>query len=216
MATLQLEPVQNDADLDKPKQIRTWTTEEYYAMGAAGLFGPEERTELLDGIIYIMSPIVPPHAVCVSEIAVLLQKKFGARYFVNSQNPIHLNDRSEPQPDVFVAVGNSRKYRLQHPTADEVVIIVEVSDTSVSFDRRINALAYASANIPEFWLFNLSNATLEIHRDPTENSGYQSRQILTGADHISPLSRPDLSFAVSDMLPLARLQPSKRQSTPIN
>jgi len=177
---------------------RLWTRKEYERMGEVGTIGPEERTELIDGVIYRMAPLRSQGASTIHIARDVLAQAFGAGTYVRIQAPIVLGDFSEPEPDLAVVEGAVRDHLDYHPTT--ALLVVEVSDTTVAFDRRVKGRLYAAAGLPEYWILNLQRNQLEVHRDPSP-TGYQSVTILKRRDTVCPLARPDASISVADLLP---------------
>lgn len=177
---------------------RTWTRAEYARLVDTGILGPEDRVELLDGEIIEMSPEKSRHAATIDLVAEALRQVFGAGFLVRVQHPLGLGDRSEPEPDVAVVRGSARDYVAAHPERAELV--VEVSDTSLVYDRGRKAVAYARAGIPEYWIVDIVEAQLEVHREPS-SSGYGSRTVLKAGDVIAPAAVPGGNLKVGDLLP---------------
>lgn len=134
-------------------------------MGEAGLFA-DERVELLDGEIITMSPQNPPHASITSRIAYALMRLLGSTVSVRVQLPIVLNDWSEPEPDIAVCLPDPDDYEREHPRADQVLLVIEVADASLVYDRSEKGAAYASNGIPEYWIVNLVDRQIEARSDP--------------------------------------------------
>lgn len=180
---------------------RLFTRDEYYAMAEAGILGPEDRVELIEGEIYRMAPIGNPHAGCVNRLVGGFASLIADRRAVLSpQNPVNLTDISEPQPDVTLLRPRTDFYGDGHPTPEDVLLLVEVADSSIGFDRHTKIPLYARCGIPEAWLVDLKKATLEVHRDPTPG-GYRKVQRLRRGDRIAPLAFPDFEIAVESILP---------------
>jgi len=184
-------------------QTRRWTVKEYDRMVAAGVFHPEERLELLQGEIIPMTPQGSGHAAGVRLLEEALRKVFTAGFDVRTQMPLALEPDSEPEPDVAVVVGAPRDYRNDHPR--RAVLVAEVADGTLPYDRERKALIYAQAGIQEYWILNLVDRCLEIHRDPSPvgsaASGYRSICVAQATETVSPLARPDVSISMSDLLP---------------
>jgi Uma2 family endonuclease len=179
---------------------RLLTLEEYHRMADAGVFGPEERLELIEGEIYPMSPQKGPHIVSTRLTQGALEKVFGAGWVVFTQVPLVLPSLSEPEPDVMVVQGDVRDFSQAPPTS--AVLVVEVSDTTLWFDRSRKAELYARAAIPEYWIVNLVDRVLEVHRDPDAATGvYRTITHHGESDSVSPLAAPGAAIAVRDLLP---------------
>jgi Uma2 family endonuclease len=180
---------------------RLFTRDEYYALAEAGILGPEDRVELIEGEIYRMAPIGNPHAGCVNRLV----HRFSAlttagRAVLSPQNPVNLTDISEPQPDVTLLRPRKDFYGEGHPTPEDILLLVEVADSSIGFDRGTKLPLYARCGIPEAWLVDLIKGVLEVHRDPARD-GYRSVQRLRQGDRIAPQAFPDFVIAVESILP---------------
>jgi Uma2 family endonuclease len=183
---------------------RRWTREEYYRAAELGLFRPEERLELLDGeILEKMSPQKERHTVAVLIAGRVLARVFGPNYHVRPQMPLVLDDQSETEPDVLVVPGVEEAFLERHPTAADVRLLVEVSDTTLRLDRGDKRTAYARAGVPEYWVLDLRKRRLEVCRDPA-GSRYRSMTILGEEDVVTPLAVPDRQIRVTEMLPPRR------------
>jgi Uma2 family endonuclease len=156
---------------------RRFTVGEYHRLAEAGILREDDRVELLEGEIFEMSPISSRHASCVTRLNHLLQDRAKGRAIVNVQNPIRLSDYSEPQPDVALLVPRTDFYRDALPTPRDVLLVIEVCETSGEFDRHVKLPLYAKAGIPEVWIVDLSREQIEVHRDP-KAEGYQQSQIV--------------------------------------
>ncbi|MFL6196339.1 MAG: Uma2 family endonuclease [Thermoanaerobaculia bacterium] len=175
--------------------VRRWTREEYERAVEEGYFQPEERLELVDGILYGMTPQSSSHVMGVRLIQRVLRIFDGDGFDLRCQSPLAVGLDSEPEPDVAVVVGNPEDYTV-HPTS--AVLVVEVADSSLRHDRR-KASLYARAEIPEYWILNLPERRLEVFRNP-QNGAYTSRTILREGDSISPLAR-EITIPVASLLP---------------
>lgn len=161
-----------------------FTVDEYYRMLEAGILTEDDRVELIDGEILEMSPIGSHHAGCVTRLNMLLNQLVGQHAVVAIQNPIHLNDRSEPQPDVALLKMRSDYYANDHPTPQDILLVIEVADTSVGYDKPFKIPRYARAGIEEVWLVDLPAATVEVYSNPVGNR-YQRVSKLVQGDTLS-------------------------------
>ena len=177
--------------------VRHWTREEYERLIEQGFFQPDERCELVDGVIFEMSPQSSYHATGVRFCLIALQPLFLAGFDIRCQMPLALGLDSEPEPDVAVVPGAAADYIQSHPVTAELV--VEVADSSLLHDRG-KARLYASSGIAEYWLLNLVDRCLEIYRAP-QNGVYASHAVFRGRDLVSPLSRPKAEIAVASLIP---------------
>lgn len=175
------------------------TADEFEQMGRAGIFHPDARLELLEGEIYQMSPIGSPHAACVDYLSTLFNRHFGDRVIVRVQNPIRLHDFSEPQPDVALLRWRDDFYRSAHPTPADVLLVIEVADTTVETDRSYKMPLYASAGIAEAWLVNLPEERIELFAEPA-GGAYQISRIFSRGEEVQSQGAADLRVGVSDVL----------------
>lgn len=178
---------------------RLFTVDDYYRMADMGLLGPDERTELLDGEVVYQMPINPRHAGCVIDLAQTLVVGLAGRALISTQNPIRLSPLSEPQPDIAVLRARVGGYRTAHPQPADVLLLIEVADSSLELDRRVKVPLYAAAGIAEVWLVDLVNGVVEVYRDPDDGT-YRHRRAHTRAAVLSPGSMPDLSLRVDEIL----------------
>jgi len=151
--------------LVEPK-TRTWSREEYHQMGELGWF-EGQRVELVEGEVVVMSPQHFGHSRTVDHIAKLFHAEIGDHFWVRSQLPLKLANGSEPEPDVSVVAGQAGDYS-DHPTT--AVLVIEVSDTTLAFDRTRKAKLYAAAGIPHYWIFNLATKNIEVLAEPDASS----------------------------------------------
>jgi Uma2 family endonuclease len=179
---------------------RRWTRDEYYHAADLGLFPPEERLELLDGEIIRKMTQKPPHAVALGQAADVLALTFGPGHHVRTQLPLTLSDWSEPEPDVGVVPGIRSDFLSEHPKATHSLLVVEVSDTTLRFDRSRKRRAYARSGVQEYWIVNLVHRQLEVFRDPV-GLRYRSITAYGAQETLAPLAVPHASVRVSDLLP---------------
>ncbi len=182
-------------------QLRLWTVEEYHRMAEAGIFGADERVELLEGKIIWMIAKGTAHRSAVGRTDKLLQNRLANRAWISIQDPVKLNERSEPEPDVAVVKIDPLDYADHHPTPAEVYLIIEVADSSLKLDCETKSKAYSKAGIIDYWVLDVVSRQLHVFRQPTED-GYQSEEIFGSDRTISPLEFPDLQIGVFEMLPL--------------
>ena len=161
----------------------SFTVEEYHRMGEAGLF-EEQRVELLEGKIIDMSPIQAKHARIVKWLNRLLHARLSDRYIISVQDPIRLDELNEPEPDLAVLRFRTDFYGESHPRPEDVLLLIEVADTSLDKDRQVKLPLYARAGIPEVWIVNLPGQQLECYTGPT-GDGYARRTDYRAGD------RPD-------------------------
>lgn len=159
---------------------RLLTVEEYHKMGEAGIL-QEKGIELINGEIIKMSPIGSKHVSCVNKLNALLNALLGNKAIVSVQNPVITGDLSEPEPDIAILVYREDYYAEEIPGAKDVLLIIEVADTSVEYDREVKLPQYAESGIPEFWLVNLEDNVVEVHWQPAGRE-YKFRELLRGGD----------------------------------
>jgi Uma2 family endonuclease len=179
-------------------ELRRWTREEYDRMAAAGVFAPGERVELIDGEILKMTPQGSAHFTAIRLAEEALHSAFGPGFEVRAQAPLALNAISESEPDVAVVRGFPRDYRDLHPVT--ALLVLEVSDTTLEYDRQRKGQLYACAGIQDYWLINIADHCVEVYQDPIEGS-YCSMSHFQPGDVISPLAAPEAKIAVDDILP---------------
>lgn len=176
-----------------------FTRAEYYRMAEAGLF-QNKRVELLDGEIITMSPQNSLHASTVYRAAHALEQLLGNTTCVRCQLPIALTNKSEPEPDIAVCVLVPDRYQSAHPTPDQVLLIIEVAEASLSHDRTRKSRSYAAARIPEYWIVNLVDREVEVLTDPDHASrNYRQRRIVRPGEELTLPGGSKIS--ISDILP---------------
>lgn len=171
----------------------------------AGIFGPEDRVELLDGLLVVREPQGGRHATAVALVRGALEKAFGRAYYVREEKPIALDEQSEPEPDVVVVPGRPRDYRDAHPS--QPVLVVEVADTSLALDRLRKGGLYARAGVAEYWVLNLIDEVLEVYRERVRTASarygwkYDSVRLLKRNALVTPLAAPTARIRVATLLP---------------
>jgi Uma2 family endonuclease len=185
--------------------LHRWTRHEYDRLIEHGFFDEDDPIELLDGLLLIKEPQSSPHRTAVGLVAKALERAFGEGWFVQTQSPIGLDDRSEPEPDVCVVRGSLRDYVDAHPTHSALVVEVALSGLRIARGRK--ATAYARGGIADYWIVNLVDRVLEVHRDPARPGparrrwGYAAIQTLGAGATVVPLAAPSASVRVADLLP---------------
>ena len=164
-------------------------------MADAGILREDDRVELIDGKIVAMSPIGSRHAGCVDKLSALLHRGLSAEPVIRVQNPLRLSEYSEPQPDVSVLHDRGNVYAASHPTAADVVFVIEVADVSLMYDRRTKLPLYARSGIAEAWLVDLGNQVVEVHTSPGAE-GYGRVQRFQGTAEL-----PRIGVAAAEILP---------------
>ncbi|HEY4688929.1 MAG TPA: Uma2 family endonuclease [Anaerolineae bacterium] len=180
-------------------QRRLLTVEDYHLLIRAGSLGEDDRLELIEGEIIEMSPISPEHAARVKRLNRLFAHLLGKRALISVQDPIQLHAHSEPQPDLALLRLRDDDYAESHPGPNDVLLVVEVAETSASYDRDVKMPLYARAGIPEAWLVSLADQWIEVHQEPSPAGYLSMRKALPGSS-VAPQALPDAALAVSEIL----------------
>jgi Uma2 family endonuclease len=190
--------VKRHVEQDIYSSSRRFTVEEYHQMGAAGILQPDERVELIEGVIYRMSPKGTLHSTSVEIARDYFTKKLKGNVHVRTQDPITLSKHSEPEPDVALVQPPFRRYRHHHPSPAEIFLLVEVADTTLNRDRR-KGKTYARAGIVQYCIIDLKNETIEEYSDPTAD-GYRKKVIHQAGDIFALVAFPSVVIKVTDLL----------------
>jgi Uma2 family endonuclease len=182
-------------------RIKCWSVDEYHRLSELGLLDQNERTELIAGQITLMIAKGTPHVTALR----LLTRVFdpflaNQNAFASTQDPLRLDDLSEPEPDLAIVQGDFLDYTEQHPRPDQVHLVVEVADSTLKQDCEVKDKLYAQAGITDYWVLDLQNRQLHIFRDPSANR-YTRHLILAEPNQVSPLAFPDLVFSLSEIFP---------------
>lgn len=178
---------------------KLFTVTEYEQMIEAGILQEDDRIELLDGEIVQMNPIGSRHAACVKRLTQLLVQQLGERAIVGVQDPVQLDAYSVPEPDLSVLIYRQDFYAQAHPTAEDVLLLIEVTDSSLETDRAVKLPLYARAGIPEVWLVDVEAGVVDAYRTPSA-SGYLLRQRYLPGQTISALGELAITVAVNEIL----------------
>ena len=178
---------------------RPFTVEEYQRMRTAGVLKEDDRVELIDGEVREMSPVGPLHAAIVRRLNLLLHRSLAGSCVVSVQDPMRLSDHSEPQPDLAVLRPRPDFYAGAHPAPDDVLVLIEVGDTSLVYDREEKLPRYAQSGIAEVWLVAVDRQQVEQYANPT-NGQYRTARTWGRGENIASLSIPSLILAVGDVL----------------
>lgn len=168
-------------------------------MAETGVLQPDACVELLEGTVVDKSKISPFRAFVRSKFGEIFIRQCNDRCITSVSNPVRLDEYSEPEPDVALLLPRDDFYGLAHPGPEEVCLLIEVSDTTLDADREVKLPLYGRAGIPEVWLINLIDLTVEVYREPNFN-GYSSKTILRSGDNASPLAFPDIAVNVAQLL----------------
>ncbi len=178
---------------------RHFNISEYYRMAAAGVLSEDDRVELIEGEIVEMNPIGSRHAACVGRLTKLLERLAGDYSIVWIQNPVQIDDYSEPLPDITLLKPRDDFYAQANPQAADVFLLIEIADSSVEYDRDIKIPLYAQAGIPEVWLINLPQETIEVYAQPLEGS-YRETRLVRRGESVVVKSIPNLVIDANAVL----------------
>jgi Uma2 family endonuclease len=174
------------------------TSQRFLALVDAGVLTPDDRVELLEGVISSAAPHGPMHAAGVHRASRVLRDAIGTRALVRSQLSLHAGPRSVPEPDIAVVPGSEEDYERAHPS--RALLVVEIAETSLATDRLTKAGVYAAAHVPEYWIVNLRGARIEIHRRPRRGR-YTTASTARRGRRVRLVAFPDVAIAVDDLLP---------------
>jgi len=204
---------------DEGARVHRWTVKEFFRAVESGLFDHPERLELIDGeVIERMTAQSDPHFVHVRVAAKVAEAAFGPDCDVRQQGPFRLSESDYTEPDILVVQGALLDYLGRGPTAADVKLLIEISDTTLRLDRGKKAAIYARGGIRDYWILNLKERCLEVYRDPAPLSGsrygfgYRSRVRYTEEASLSPLDAPQTQIRVADLLPGPKSQAEPRSS----
>lgn len=184
-------------------RLKRWNKRDFYRLAELGFF-QGQKVELLEGILVVQSPQNEPHFAAISAVQETLMRFFATGYYIRAQGPLDLGQATEPEPDIAVVVGSRADYPRDHPTT--AVLIVEVSDSTLSSDRRRKGSLYARAGIQDYWIVNLVDRQLEVYRSPVPAARtpyghrYSWRNDLTPPATVSPLVLPQAAIPVAELL----------------
>lgn len=178
---------------------RSFTVAEYRRMVGAGILSEGDRVELIDGEVFEMSPIGEPHAACVGRLTQIITLLLLRGAIVRVQNPVVLDDYSEPQPDVAVLKPRADFYGHAHPRPEDVWLVIEVSDTTLAYDQKVKVPLYARAGVPETWVINLPEERVEVYSAPA-NGAYQTAHSYARGEEVQSRSLAALRVNVAEVL----------------
>jgi Uma2 family endonuclease len=181
-------------------QIRSLTSADYYQMMESGIIREGEKVELILGQIFTMAAKGTRHTVSTTRLITELPLLMQRRAIVRCQEPITLPNNSEPEPDIVIVRLRSDDYVNSHPAPADIILVIEVADSTIRFDRETKAPLYAAAGISEYWIVNLIDNRLEIYRQP-EGSIYASIEIITPPRSINLPKFPEIVVQISDFFP---------------
>ena len=178
---------------------RKFTVKQYHQMAQAGILTEDDRVELIRGEIVEMSPVGRRHAACVKRLNALFNQRLAQAVIVGVQDPVELDDNSEPQPDLSLLRRRADFYEAGHPQVSDILLLVEVADTTVESDREVKIPLYASSGIAEVWLVDINEECLEVYRQPSPN-GYKVIQKYYRGQNLTIQAFSDVSFTVDEVL----------------
>ena len=187
-------------DTAQTRQRRKFTVAEYYAMAEAGILTEKDRVELLDGDVVVMAAVSSRHAACVDWLARTLIPTLMETTIVRVRGPVRLNDRSEPEPDITLLARRDDFYASAHPGPQDVLLLIEVADSTLESDRDVKRQLYARAGIPEVWIVNLQDRRVETYTE-LEGDEYSSVRYYGSGENVAPLSFPDIALEVDRIIP---------------
>jgi Uma2 family endonuclease len=172
---------------------------QYHQMSEAGIFSENDKVELINGEIIEMSPIGRRHTACVNRLNSVFSQLLGKKVIVAVQNPILLNNLSEPEPDIALLKPRADFYESGHPQPQDIFLLIEVADSSLEYDRDVKIPLYASSDITEVWLVDIYEQVIIVYRYPNEN-GYSDIQTLSRGEKMSIQAFPEVNLVVEDIL----------------
>jgi Uma2 family endonuclease len=188
-----------DSPMSVAVQRKLFSVDEYHRMAEAAVFGEDDRVELIAGEVVEMSPIGSRHAACVRRLVDLISRQLPPDVLLDVQNPLRLDDRSEPLPDLMLLRRTGDYYAGSPPTGRDLLLLIEVADTSSEYDHRIKLPLYARSGVAEVWIVDLVAASIAVHRDPS-GGRYRDVSHHAGDEGIAPGALPGLVLAVADVL----------------
>ncbi len=174
------------------------TATEFRRMAEAGILREDDRIELIEGVLIDMAPIGSRHASVVARLNAWLAGAAGGRFIVFPQNPVSLSEHSQPQPDLALLKPREDYYRRALPAAEDVLLLIEVADTTLDYDKTTKVPLYAKSGIAEVWLVNLPDAVIEVFREPSAH-GYARVTRIERGERIAPLAFADLVLTVEEL-----------------
>jgi len=185
---------------DARERLRPISVDEYHRMIDAGILDEDEKVQLIDGMLVAMTPQGRPHAFVIQELNRLLVRALGDDFKVLTQLPLTLGNDSEPEPDLTVVRAQDAASRTHHPAT--AALVIEVSGDSLRFDRRTKAALYARTGIPEYWIVNLEDATIEVRSDPdTATGAYRETRVVGRGEMLTAAAVPGVQLDVTSLFP---------------
>lgn len=178
---------------------RLFTVKEYDRFIEAGVLTEDDPVELINGEVVKMSPISSPHAGCVARLSMLLSFRLGQQAIIWTQNPVHIDQYSEPEPDVAVLKYRADFYSESLPRPADVLLLIEVADTSLSYDRRVKTPLYAKAGVQEVWIVDVENRLVYVYRNPVKGKYHETLTIKPG-DTVTSSAFPEMTVNLEEMI----------------
>jgi Uma2 family endonuclease len=178
---------------------KLFTVDEYYRMGEAGIFHPEARLELIEGEIIEMSPVGDRHIACVNRATALFSSRLAGKVMVSVQNPIRLSRYTEPQPDILLAHPREDYYATKRILPEDTFLVIEISDSTVRYDRNRKMPLYARSGVPELWIENLQEDVILVYRNPAPDA-FSTSLIFRRGDSVSLTAFPEILFRVDELI----------------
>jgi Uma2 family endonuclease len=179
--------------------LHRFSAEDYHRLAELGILSPDSRVELIEGAIHDMSPIGPLHSGVVIRLSRFFNLQAKNRWTVSTQNPVGLDNYSEPQPDLVLLKPAPEDYTQHHAAPDDVFLLIEVADSSLDFDRGKKLQVYARAGIAEVWIINLPESVIEVYREP-HFTGYEKKTVLRAGDKAAPAAFPRDALDIAELL----------------
>ncbi len=193
-------PRRTEADMLETEPTRhRFSVEEYHRMGELGFFTEDDRVELIRGDLVDMNPIGVPHMNCVTRLTHLFVERAHGRFFVSVQNPVTAADDSEPQPDFSLLRELPNPDEEGPPSKEKTLIAIEVSDSTLTYDRNVKLPLYAETGIPEAWIVDLKNKKVEVHSEPSPH-GYKATRVFAAGEEVKSATVADLSVPVDEVM----------------
>ncbi|NJR59040.1 MAG: Uma2 family endonuclease [Cyanobacteria bacterium CRU_2_1] len=181
-----------------PTKAKLWTVDNYHRMLETGILTGSDRVELLEGHIIEMNPQLPPHAATTQRAFRYLDRLLETVAYVRMQLPVTLKPKSEPEPDIAVVRIDANEYGDRHPTPDEILLIIEVADSTLLGDRQHKAPIYARASISDYWILDVNTQQVYVFREPTPD-GYQQEMILAANTVLAPVAFPNITIPLNQL-----------------
>jgi Uma2 family endonuclease len=191
--------LKSTGDMETTVKPHAITVVEFDRMVAAGVYGPDDRIELIDGQLIDVPPQGPPHIGTLMRFEHYFRAAFGTRVHVRGQGPLMVAVDSQPEPDIALVRWSDRFYTNVHPTIEETFAVVEIAYTSLQFDRGVKRRIYGAGGVPEYWIVDVEAGAIEVYREP-HDLGYTSPTVFRRGQTVSFAAFPDVVFSVDELL----------------